>query len=186
MNALPTAAAAALHHATPRPARPARPRRAAAPALPALDRLDRTHHDMVDRLAQLVALVSHLDTQGIDEAASRSAKALCKFFSETARSHHADEETLVFPALIRQGDPALIAQVLRLQQDHGWLEEDWLELSPQLQAVAEGYGWYELDGLRQAVEVFTNLYQEHIALEESLIYPEARRQIAAESVRPPK
>ena len=65
----------------------------------------------------------------------------------------------------------------------GWLEEDWLELSPQLQAVAEGYSWYELDTLRQAVEVFAGLYQEHIALEESLIYPEARRQMAAEAAR---
>lgn len=181
MNALATAAAAALHHALPRQPRP---RRAAAPALPPLDRLDRTHHDMVDQLAALVQLMAHLEAQGVDAAARQSAKALCKFFSETARSHHADEETLVFPALIRQGDPALIAHVLRLQQDHGWLEEDWLELSPQLQAVAEGYSWYELDGLRQAVEVFTGLYQEHIALEESLIYPEARRQLAAEAGAP--
>lgn len=178
MNALATAAAAALHHATPRKPRPSR---SAAPAMPPLDRLEHTHHQMVDKLSGLVQLVAHLQAHGVDDSARRLAKGLCKFFSETARGHHADEETLVFPALIRQGDPALVAQVLRLQQDHGWLEEDWLELSPQLQAVAEGYSWYELDGLRQAVEVFAGLYQEHIALEESLIYPEARRQLAAES-----
>jgi hemerythrin-like domain-containing protein len=33
--------------------------------------------------------------------------------------------------------------------------------------------------------VFAALYQEHIALEESLIYPEARRQMAADSARQP-
>ena len=182
MNAQATTAAAALHHTAPGKLRP---RRESVAALPPLDQLDRTHHHMVDMLGQLTALVTHLEANGVDDSARRSAKLLCKFFSETARSHHADEETLVFPILIRQGDPALIAHVLRLQQDHGWLEEDWLELSPQLQAVAEGYSWYELDSLRQAVSVFATLYQEHIALEESLIYPEAKRQMAADSARQP-
>jgi len=172
----PSAATAPL---VAKPAKP-RPHRAAVPALPPMDTLDRTHHRMVDALADLAKLVDHLETAGVDPEARRSAKAICKFFSETARQHHADEETLVFPALIRRGDPVLIGHVLRLQQDHGWLEEDWLELAPQLQAVAEGYSWYELDGLRQGVGVFAALYQDHIALEESLVYPEARRQMAAE------
>ena len=63
---------------------------------------------------------------------------------------------------------------MRLQQDHGWLEEDWLTLEPQLSAIAAGYSWYDIDMLRLALPVFTELYQDHIDLEESLIYPEAR------------
>jgi len=161
-------------------ARAARPARARAPALPPLDGLDRTHRRMLDVLADLAQLVIHLEAHGVDAAARRSAAAICRFFAGAARQHHADEETLVFPALVRGGDAALIQQVLRLQQDHGWLEEDWLELAPQLQAVAQGYSWYELDGLRHAVSVFAALYHEHIALEESMIYPEARRLLAAE------
>lgn len=164
---------AALH-------RTARPSRTKAPALPPLEALDRTHHDMMKVLADLSALIEHLDAHGVDPAARKSAKAICTFFAESARQHHADEETLIFPALIRKGDAALIQHVLRLQQDHGWLEEDWLELAPQLQAVAQGYSWYELDGLRAAVVVFTELYQDHIALEESLIYPEAKAVLNAE------
>jgi hemerythrin-like domain-containing protein len=70
--------------------------------------------------------------------------------------------------------------VRRLQQDHGWLEEDWLELAPQLEAVANGYNWYDLAMLQHALPIFTELYREHIALEESLIYPEAKRRRAAE------
>jgi hemerythrin-like domain-containing protein len=65
--------------------------------------------------------------------------------------------------------------VRRLQQDHGWLEEDWLELQPQLRAVVEGYAWYDLEFLRAAVPVFTELYRDHIALEENIVYPESRR-----------
>ena len=155
--------------------------RTAAPALPPLEALDRTHHQMMVVLAELQQLVDRLDTDGIDPAAKRSAQAICRFFDEHARQHHADEETLIFPALVRKGDKALIQHVLRLQQDHGWLEEDWLELAPQLQAVAKGYSWYEIDSLRHAVGVFTTLYHDHIALEESLIYPEAKAHMAAEA-----
>jgi hemerythrin-like domain-containing protein len=158
----------------------ARPARAAVPGLPPLDGLDRTHRRMMEVLVEMTQLVDHLESSGVDDSARRQAKAICKFFTETARQHHTDEEVLVFPALIRKGDPMLIGHVRRLQQDHGWLEEDWLELAPQLQAVAEGYSWYELDGLRHGVGVFAALYHEHIALEESLVYPEARRQMAAE------
>lgn len=178
MNAQPTAAAAALHHSATRKPRPSR---AAAPALPSIESLDRTHRQMMDVLVDLSHLVKHLEAQGVDQSARQSAKAICKFFDEHAREHHLHEETVVFPVLIRKGDPELTAHVLRLQQDHGWLEEDWLELAPQLQAVAEGYSWYELDGLRQGIEIFTALYHEHIGLEESLVYPEARLQMAAET-----
>jgi hemerythrin-like domain-containing protein len=72
-----------------------------------------------------------------------------------------------------------VQAVQRLQQDHGWLEEDWLELEPQIDAIALGYDWYDLPTLRAALPIFTALYQEHIALEESMIYPEAKRRQAA-------
>lgn len=167
--------------ATTRPARDARPARPAVPSLPPLAALDDTHRQMVQVLEDLKALVDHLAAHGVDARARAGARAVCAFFSQHARQHHADEELLVFPALIRRNDPALTQHVLRLQQDHGWLEEDWLELEPQLQAVAEGYSWYEIDGLRHGVGIFATLYLEHIGLEESLIYPEARRQLATEA-----
>jgi hypothetical protein len=71
-----------------------------------------------------------------------------------------------------------VQHVQRLQQGHGWLEEDWIELQPQLRAVAEGYDWYDPDCLRAAAPVFTELYLEHIALEENSVYPESRRRKA--------
>jgi len=161
--------------------RSARPRRSAPPPMPPLEALDRTHRQMLETLGTLGRLVERLGEHGIDATARLDARRICDFFGDAARAHHADEETLVFPALVRTGDAALVQHVLRLQQDHGWLEEDWLELAPQLQAVAEGYSWYELDTLRAGVEVFVALYNDHIALEESLIYPEAKRQLDAEA-----
>lgn len=52
-----------------------------------------------------------------------------------------------------------------------------MELAPQFESIAAGYNWFNLDQLRLAVPVFQALYQDHIALEESLIYPEARARI---------
>ena len=107
--------------------------------------------------------------------AQATAKEIHAFFAGGARQHHVDEEQFVFPSLLSSGNAELVQHIQRLQQDHGWLEEDWIELSPQLQAVSEGYSWYNLDELRHSVSVFAALYHDHIGLEESLVYPEARR-----------
>ena len=167
--------------AAPRKARTPRP---AAPPLPAFEALDRTHRQVLELLDQLGELLQHLDDSGADDVARERAQAVHAFFESHAREHHLAEERHVFPALLASGDAELIQHVQRLQQDHGWLEEDWLELSPQLEAIARGYNWYDLAMLREALPVFRALYEDHIALEESLIYPEAkRRQLALEQGR---
>ncbi len=148
-------------------------------AIEPFDVLDACHQQIVTALQQLGALVQHLKLKGVDGKAREMARDIFLFFLNTAHQHHLDEEKYVFPALINSGDDTLVRQTLRLQQDHGWIEEDWLELAPQLESIAAGYNWYNLDLLEQAVPVFQALYQDHMALEESLIYPEARARIAA-------
>jgi len=141
------------------------------------DVLDSCHRQVVIALQQMGDLVEHLAEHGVDGRAQESARAIFTFFMNTAREHHLDEERHVFPALMRSGRADLIDATLRLQQDHGWIEEDWLELAPQFESIAAGYHWFNLDQLRLAVPVFQALYQDHMALEESLIYPEARARI---------
>ena len=87
-------------------------------------------------------------TTAPDETARASAAEIMAFFAGPARTHHADEEKLVFPALLNSSDVELVQHVRRLQQDHGWLEEDWRELAPQIEAIAKGYNWYDLAMLR--------------------------------------
>jgi len=160
--------------------RPARPPRAAAPPLPEFEVLDRTHREALQMLEAFDQLLAHVDENGPDAVANANAQKIMGFFAGPGRQHHADEEALVFPPLLASGDTELVQHVRRLQQDHGWIEEDWLELAPQIEAIANGYNWYDLTMLRHALPVFTALYEEHIALEESLIYPEARRRREAE------
>ena len=45
---------------------------------------------------------------------------------------------------------------------------------PQLRAVAVGFIWYDLGFLPRGLPIFSTLYFRYIALEESMIYPQAR------------
>jgi len=145
--------------------------------------LDACHQQILVTLNKLDSLVLRLASCGPDSEARAMATDIVDFFSSTARLHHEDEERHVFPKLVTSGEPEIVQAVLRLQQDHEWLHEDWMELWPQLDAVASGQSWYDLDVLREGVEIFTALLHDHIALEESCIYPQARARLRASERR---
>jgi hemerythrin-like domain-containing protein len=144
--------------------------------------LDVCHQQIAEHLNRLDALIAYLAEHGVDAAAQAEARRVEAFFTETSQAHHQQEEAQVFPALLGSSDEALVATVRMLQQDHGWIEEDWLAIAPQLRAIAAGYNWYDPDELRHAIAVFLELCREHIQLEESVIYPQARA-VAAKLAR---
>ena len=155
---------------------PARPVRSKVPVPAAFESLDRTHRQVLENLARLTSLVERVEELGIDDVARQLANDIRSFFEDSARPHHEAEEQTVFPPLLASSDAALVQHVRRLQQDHGWIEEDWRELAPQLQAIADGHSGYDIDYLHAAIPVFTELYREHITLEETIVYPASRRQ----------
>lgn len=148
-----------------------RPSRPPAPQL--LEVLDEMHRRILQALAELQQLVDKIQHDGTDEGARNEARALRIFFNAYARRHHEDEETQVFPRLLDSGDVELVGHVRRLQQDHGWLEVDWNEIEPMLDAFAEGIG-ADVESLRVAVKVYADLYRDHISIEETVVYPRAR------------
>jgi hemerythrin-like domain-containing protein len=149
-----------------------------------LDLLDAHHRQALFHLGKLAALVTRLKTRGDDAESRAMAAEVVRFFSGTGRAHHEDEERHVFPRLMRAGgDPEVMQTVLRLQQDHGWLEEDWRELSAPLQAVAQGHAGVDYDALHEMVTVYIALAHDHMTLEECCIYPEARARMAANERR---
>jgi len=141
--------------------------------------LDECHRQTLAALNTLNALVARLASEGHSEQVRAMAGQVVKFFSTTAREHHEDEERHVFPTALTSGDPYVVQAVLRLQQDHSWLEEDWLELSAHLNALAAGQSLWDLDFLREASDVFTALSHDHMTLEESCVYPQARARLLA-------
>jgi len=145
-----------------------------APTLDGFEVLDDCHRQILAMLGKLATLTQRLERDGPDAEVRALAREVGQFFSGAAREHHVDEERHVFPKLLGSGDADTRQAVLRLQQDHGWIEEDWLEIAPQLDAVAMGMSSYDVDQLKAGIEIFDALSRDHIALEESMIYPQAR------------
>jgi hemerythrin-like domain-containing protein len=139
-----------------------------------LEALDSCHAETLRMLGQLAELLAKLDEAGADARARSTAASIARHFSETMREHHADEERHVFPRLAASSDAQTADTLASLIQDHFWLDTDWRELSSVLDAIASGQSCYDLDRLREGVEIFATLCRDHIALEESLIYPQAR------------
>ena len=136
--------------------------------------LEDCHRVTLRMLAELATLVARVEQLGVDPRAREMAGSVERYFSQDLPRHHIDEETHVFPTLTRCGDAETIQAVARLKQDHAWLRADWRVLSPLVKALAGGQSWVDVDALRDGVEVFCALARDHIALEESLVYPQAR------------
>jgi hemerythrin-like domain-containing protein len=149
--------------------------------------LDECHRLILAHLDTLAELARRIDSHGVDAGAQQQAAAVEKFFSATSREHHEQEERGVFPPLLALGDPALTMVVETLQQDHGWIEENWIELAPQLSAIASGNGWPDPAEFLHGVQVFVELCKGHVKLEETVVYPESRAQwaraVAARALR---
>ena len=135
--------------------------------------LDACHQQMQLHLTDLEALAQAFEAKGSDPEVKEKAQAIESFFSSAARKHHQQEEKEVFPALLANGHTELADLILTLKQDHGWIEENWIELAPQLRAIASGNFWFEAAEFQHGVEVFLALCRNHLALEETRIYPQA-------------
>jgi hemerythrin-like domain-containing protein len=142
--------------------------------------LDQCHQQIHEHLEHLTDLLGRLETQSDSAHCRQKAKTVEAFFSETARDHHAEEERNVFPNLLQSENAELVQAVLTLKQDHGWIEQNWLELAPMLRGIAQGEDWVDMAELTHNVEVFLTLCHDHIELEETLIYPQAKSSLAQE------
>ena len=141
--------------------------------------LDACHLQIQEHLAELQRMARHMENEGLNAVDRKQAGAIEAFFSSTSRDHHAQEEKLVFPPLLASGTDEVKAAVRSLQQDHGFIEENWLELGPQLRGIAEGNDWFTNEEFQHNVATFLELLNGHIALEETMIYPESKAQWAA-------
>ena len=80
--------------------RPAFAARAGQSRLPEFEVLDQAHKAVLVMLDAFEQLVAHLNDQGLDDTARQGARDILGFFNGPGRSHHADEETHVFPGLL--------------------------------------------------------------------------------------
>ena len=137
-------------------------------------RLDAYHRQVRPHLDRLAALAGRVENAPLGEEDCAEACAIEAFFSGSMREHHLVEETGVFPTLLGSGDAELVTLVRTLMQDHGWIEQNWLEIAPQLRAVAQGHHWIDPAEFSHGAEVFLELCYGHAALEEAVVFPRAR------------
>lgn len=145
---------------------------------PDFSALDACHRQTQAHLMALATLVESIAAHGLTPGAQVEAQSIEQFFSQTSRKHHLEEERDVFPELLASGNPQLVETVRQLLQDHYWIEENWLQLGPQLRAIAAGMGWPDEAEFLRLAQIFLDLSSDHIALEESLIYPESKARLA--------
>jgi len=132
-------------------------------------RLDAWHRQVRPHLDRLAALASRVENAPLGPEDCAEACAIEAFFSGSMREHHLAEETSIFPPLLASGDAELVTRVRTLMHDHGWIEQTWLEIAPQLRAVAQGHHWIDPAEFSHGAEVFLELCYGHAALEETVI-----------------
>jgi iron-sulfur cluster repair protein YtfE (RIC family) len=134
-----------------------------------LAQLDAYHNQVRGFLDRLAALATRVANEQLGAETRAEACAIEAFFSGSMQEHHRLEEASVFPALLDSGNAELVTAARTLQQDHGWMEQNWIEVGPQLRAIAQGNHWVDPAEFMHGVEVFLELCYAHTTLEGSLI-----------------
>jgi len=141
-----------------------------------LEMLAACHSRVEHQCSTLGRLVEHLVRNGADADARMAAVNVMRYFDTSAKDHHADEEQDLFPALLASAvglEVMTLSDLTRaLAAEHRELEPRRQQLRASLEPIAAGAS-SSLDAL--SVEAFIQLYERHIASEESELLPVAKR-----------
>lgn len=147
-------------------------RPAAAPPL-APDPLETFSHCHAGILGGLDALGELPALAAAAQRARQSAQRLLDLFDHAVLAHHADEESELFPAVVRSALPGperhhVEVMVEMLVAEHRLVESHWKRIRPAVKKIARG-AEAELDPADVAVLV--NAYVAHAGAEEQRFLP---------------
>jgi len=147
-------------------------------------------HERVERMLGLLGRIrEHVATHGADAQARQAAQDVMRYFDLAGPLHHQDEELHVFPPLLAQRDPAVVAVVIRLRQDHREMEAQWTQVRVALAVLVEAAGrpdagWPGFSAVeQQRFDAYDALYRRHLVDEEGVAYPAARTLIRGEGLK---
>ena len=145
--------------------------------------LKHCHDKIRKQLTTLQNLLGHLGQNGNTPEAQQAAKAVLQYFNKAAHLHHADEEQDLMPMLQATAtgeDAALLATLVpEILADHQRMDQAWLTLRPELDAIAAGTGTQlSADG----VAAYVAAYQAHMSKEEGQLAPMAKRLFSAQQM----
>jgi len=118
--------------------------------------------------------------QPLNEETACALTAALRYFREAAPKHTADEEESLFPRLRRIQNPeaqAALAQLEQLEKDHRWADAVHAEVDRlgQQYLSQSRLSSAEADQFRAAVSQLASMYQQHIQVEDHMIFPVADR-----------
>ena len=145
--------------------------------------LKHCHDKIRKQLTTLQNLLGHLGQNGNTPEAQQAAKAVLQYFNKAAHLHHDDEEQDLMPMLqvtATGEDAALLATLVPdILADHQRMDQAWLTLRPELDAIAAGTdSQLSHDGVRDYIAA----YQAHMAKEEGQLAPMAKRLFSAQQM----
>lgn len=145
--------------------------------------LKHCHDKIRKQLTTLQNLLAHLVQHGNTADAQQAAKAVLQYFNKAAHLHHDDEEQDLMPMLQATAtgdDAALLATLVpEILADHQRMDQAWLSLRPELDAIAAGTGTQlSAHGVRDYVAA----YQAHMSKEEGQLAPMAKRLFSAQQM----
>ena len=134
------------------------------------------HERMRRHCALLLRVCEHLAEHGQDQEAREAIRQLLRYFGESARHHHADEEQDLFPLL---ADDAELSGILQnLGAEHAELESSWVVL----EGLLSGDPLQTLETLRDKAASFAAAYEWHIQTENARILPLAEQRLDATQI----
>jgi len=143
-------------------------------------------HERVERMLRLLGkLREHVKGHGADSQARDAARDVMRYFDQAGPHHHEDEERHVFPPLLAQRDPAVLAVVIRLKQDHREMAVMWALVRASLSALVEAddaWAGFSADE-EQRFDAYDALYRRHLVDENGVAYPAARGLIRGEALQ---
>lgn len=143
-------------------------------------------HERVERMLGLLdKLREHVITHSADQQARDAARDVMRYFDQAGPHHHEDEERHVFPPLLAQRDPAVVAVVIRLKQDHQEMAVLWAQVRAALSAMVDaGDNWAGFSAEDQRrFDAYDALYRRHLVDETGVVYPAARSIIRREALQ---
>lgn len=145
--------------------------------------LKHCHDKIRKQLTTLQNLLGHLGQNGNTPEAQQAAKAVLQYFNKAAHLHHDDEEQDLMPMLQATAtgeDAALLATLVpEILADHQRMDQAWLTLRPELDAIAAGTdSQLSHDGVRD----YAAAYQAHMTKEEGQLAPMAKRLFSAQQM----
>lgn len=141
---------------------------------------------MASFLAQATTTAHDPDRGSPDETIRDTAAAVLRYFTVALPSHSADEDQSIAPRLLARPLPGEVATGLaRMAEQHAAIEALIAELAPSWRAIAEDPSALpdHATSMSRRLERLRGLWDAHLHLEESSVFPLARASLSAAEQR---